>query len=341
MPTTPSPTPYRPLNYGITVLHRPVRGNSTRRRQGTVRHIDQVNPGPGKCFWGVDPGVVPYDNTAADSPLIIESHATSIRVEALRQQRTDLQFIDVDQLAKVVVITSSVANEGKSSTATNLAVIFSEAGKKVLLIGGDLRRPRVVHYLGVEGAVGLSNLLAGQAKLDGVLQPWGRGGLTVLPSGSEPPNPSELLQSQQMTTLLQSMRTEFDMILIDTPPVLPVTDGAIMAARADGALLVVHHGTTKKQRVAAVVSALDKVQARPLSCVLNMAPTKGADADGYGYGYGYGGYQQYASPAPSRRPPPTEEAATESAGDPTTAQHTSMPVSIPTNATASQVAANR
>lgn len=165
--------------------------------------------------------VVPFDDAARKSPLIVDAHAQSIRAESFRQLRTNLQFVDVDNPVKVVVVTSSVASEGKSSTATNMAVTFAEAGRKVLLVEGDLRRPRVAEYLGLEGSIGLTNVLAGQVSVDEVLQRWGKGGLSVLPSGSIPPNPSELLASQNMTDLMAAMKTAFEIVIIDTPPPAP------------------------------------------------------------------------------------------------------------------------
>lgn len=230
--------------------------------------------------------IVPFDMAARKSPLIIDSSSRSVRAEAFRQLRTNLQFVDVDHPLQVVVVTSSVSDEGKSSTATNMAVTFAEAGRSVLLIEGDLRRPRVADYLGLEGAIGLTNVLAGQVSVDEVLQRWGRGGLTVLPSGSIPPNPSELLGSQNMQDLLKSLKSTFSIIIIDTPPLLPVTDAAIVTALADGAILVVRHGETTRTQVSAAVAALQAVNARLLGSVLNMMPIKGADAYGYsGYGY--------------------------------------------------------
>ena len=242
-------------------------------------------------------GSIVFDETAASNPLIVDGPQKSIRAEAFRQLRTNLEFIDVDKPVQTLVITSSVPNEGKSSTATNLAVIFAEAGKKVLLIEGDLRRPRVAEYLGLEGSIGLTNVLAGQAELTEVLQTWGRGGLTVLPSGSIPPNPSELLGSRSMTDMLASMTDLFDVILIDSPPLLPVTDAAVLAAHADGAILVVRYGTTTKAQVAIAAGALKHVGARLLGSVLNMAPAAGVD--GYGYGYEYA----YADSLPEGRTP--------------------------------------
>ena len=194
-------------------------------------------------------GVIPFEKSAKKSPLISEGQARSIRAEAFRQLRTNLQFVDVERPVRVLVVTSSVADEGKSTTATNLAVSFSESGRQVLLIEADLRRPRVADYLGLERAVGLTNVLAGQVDIDDVLQPWGRGGLSVLPSGSIPPNPSELLGSPRMLDLLERLKTRFEIIVIDTPPLLPVTDAAVAAAHADGAVLVARYGKATRGQV--------------------------------------------------------------------------------------------
>lgn len=229
---------------------------------------------------------VPFDEAAKKSPLIVDSHSRSIRAESYRQLRTNLQFVNVDKSIKILAVTSSVAGEGKSSTATNIAVTFAEADKRVLLIEGDLRRPRVADYLGLDGSVGLTNVLAGHVPVEIALQVWGRAGLAVLPSGSSPPNPSELLSSKAFDELLTTMTSIFDLVIIDTPPLLAVTDGAIAAARADGAILVVRHGRTTKSELTAAVAALNAVDARLFGSVLNMVPTSGADAHGYsGYGY--------------------------------------------------------
>jgi capsular exopolysaccharide synthesis family protein len=247
----------------------------------SIRSVEILKSASGAAVLGV----IAYDETAKQSPLIVESHSRSMRAEAFRQLRTNLQFVDVDNPIKVLVVTSSVAEEGKSSTATNLAVSFAAAGQKVLLIEGDLRRPRVAEYLGLDASVGLTNVLAGQVAVDEVLQTWGRGGLTVLPSGSIPPNPSELLGSRNMSDLLVSLRKTFQVIIIDSPPLLPVTDAAIVAAKADGAILVVRYGLTKRQQVSAAVDALKAVDARVLGTLLNRTPTRGVDSYSYGYGY--------------------------------------------------------
>jgi capsular exopolysaccharide synthesis family protein len=233
-------------------------------------------------------GTVPYDGAARRAPLIVAGGARSARAEAYRRLRTNLQFVDVDGPARTIVVTSAVPGEGKSTTASNLAIAVGEAGKRVLLVDADLRMPRIAEYLGLEGAVGLTNVLAGQVPVADVVQQWGRGGLWVLPSGSVPPNPSELLGSQNMADLLESLRGDFDTVILDAPPLLPVTDAAVVAARCDGAVLVARCGRTSRAQIAGAMDALRAVDARVLGCLLNMLPPARQEAYGYDYGYGYG-----------------------------------------------------
>lgn len=231
-------------------------------------------------------GAIPYDKEAKRSPLIDGTKARSVRAEAFRQLRTNLQFVDVDRPVRILVVTSSVPHEAKSTTATNLAVIFSESGRKVLLIEADLRRPRVADYLGLERSVGLTSVLTGSVRIDDAVQPWGASGLSFLASGPIPPNPSELLGSSAMAALLKTMRRMFDIIVIDTPPLLPVTDAAVTAKHADGAVLVVRYGKTKRTQILSAMRSLRSVDARILGTVLNMVPLRGADGyESYGGGY--------------------------------------------------------
>ena len=230
-------------------------------------------------------GTIFFDSEAGKNPVVHDDNRQSIRSEAFRQLRTNLQFVNAAAPVRTLVVTSSVSGEGKSTTASNIAISFADAGQRVLLIEGDLRRPRVADYLGIEGSVGLTNVLIGQVSISEVLQSWGGTSLTVLASGSIPPNPSEMLGSPGMVALLESLKQSFDLIVIDTPPLLPVTDAAILATYADGAIVVARHGSTKRVQLAASVKSLRAVDARILGCVLNMVPTKGVD--GYGYGYGY------------------------------------------------------
>jgi capsular exopolysaccharide synthesis family protein len=226
---------------------------------------------------------IAFDGNAKSAPLVAHGSAQGPRAEAFRQLRTNLKFLDVDRPLKAIVVTSAVPDEGKSTTTANLAITMAQAGHKVLLIEGDLRRPKVVEYLGLEGAIGLTNVLVGQVDIDTVLQPWGRDGLWVLSSGSIPPNPSELLGSQNMAELMQVLRQRFDVILVDAPPLLPVTDAAVAAGTADGVLLVVRHGHATRAQVETAVETLRGVDAYLAGAVLNMAPAKGGD--GYAYAY--------------------------------------------------------
>ncbi|HYN94481.1 MAG TPA: polysaccharide biosynthesis tyrosine autokinase [Pilimelia sp.] len=225
-------------------------------------------------------GVVPFDGAAKRAPLVVAGSVGSPRAEALRQVRTNLKFLDVDNPVRTMVVTSAVPGEGKSCTATNLAIVLAESGRRVLLLDADLRRPRLADYLGLEGAVGLSNVLAGQATLADVTQQWGRN-LWVLPSGFVPPNPSEMLGSQHMQDLLNQLREEFDTVIVDTPPLLPVTDAAVVATRVDGAILVTRSGKTTQSQATTAANAVRAVNARLLGCVLNMVKAKSSDAYHY------------------------------------------------------------
>jgi len=232
-------------------------------------------------------GVIAFDPAAQRSPLIVQDRGHSPRAEALRQLRTNLQFIDVDHPPRVVVVTSALPGEGKSTTAANLAIALAQAGGSTVIVEGDLRRPKVVDYLGLEGAVGLTDVLIGRVDLAEVVQTWGPYPLAVLPGGSIPPNPSELLASGNMTQLLQGLASQYDTVLIDAPPLLPVADAAILAGKADGSLLVLRHGKTTRGQVENAVAALRAVDARLLGTILNMAPAKGPESYAYGYNYRY------------------------------------------------------
>lgn len=217
-------------------------------------------------------GTIRFDKAARKQAMLVGEAAHSERGEAFRQLRTNLRFVRIDEPVQVLVVTSSLPGEGKSVTAANLAAMFAEAGRSTLLIEADLRRPRVAEYLGLDRSVGLTDVLTGNAGLDEVTQAWGPSELRVLASGPLPPNPSELVGSHAMAELMQNLRSEFDMVIIDSPPLLPVTDAAEMAAVADGALVVVRSGRTTHPQVDSTVESLRAVDARLLGFVLNFAP---------------------------------------------------------------------
>jgi succinoglycan biosynthesis transport protein ExoP len=234
-------------------------------------------------------GGISFDPDAVKRPLIVQDDPRSVRAEAFRTLRTNLQFLDSESSARSFVVTSSIPSEGKTTTSANLAIALADSGAQVVLIDADMRRPKVADYMGIEGAVGLSDVLIGRADLADVLQPWGRGNLVVLPAGTVPPNPSELLGSRAMVALIRQLEAEFDVVLLDLPPLLPVTDAALVSKFTRGALLVVAAGRTHKGELGGAIGSLENVGAKVAGVIMTMMPTKGPDAYAYGkYGYGYG-----------------------------------------------------
>lgn len=229
-------------------------------------------------------GSIVFDPDTKKAPLIIGEEAASVRAEAYRQLRTNLQFISATRPADVILVTSSVPYEGKSTTAVNLALTFAQFGESVLLVEGDLRRPKVADYLGLERGVGLSNVLAGQVRLDDVIQPWGRGGLSFIGSGSTPPNPSELLGSPKMIETVETLKLRFDKVVFDTPPVLPVTDALVASSWADAVVVIIHHGRTRRAQLSAAASALRNVDARVIGSVFNKRKITRSERRAYGTG---------------------------------------------------------
>jgi capsular exopolysaccharide synthesis family protein len=234
-------------------------------------------------------GGIAFDPKASSRPLIVQADPRSPRAESFRTLRTNLQFLDVSGGARSFVMTSSVESEGKSTTTANLAIALADAGSRVLIVDADLRRPKLAEYMGLEGAVGLTDVLVGRIELLDAIQPWGRRNMYVLAAGKIPPNPSELLGSKAMVDLIRLFEKEFDYVLFDAPPLLPVTDAAILGKNVGGALVVVAAGRTHKNQLAGSVAALANVDAHVSGIIMTMLPTKGPDAYGYGR-YGYGGY---------------------------------------------------
>ncbi|MEU0567491.1 polysaccharide biosynthesis tyrosine autokinase [Nonomuraea sp. NPDC005983] len=233
-------------------------------------------------------GIIGYERDARRHPLIVRRSGRSSRSEAFRSLRTNLQFIGVDRRPKSLVITSCLPNEGKSSTSSNLAITLAHAGWRVVLVDGDLRRPRIPDYFGIEGAVGLTDVLIGKARLNTVVQAWGEPRLFVLPSGQIPPNPSELLGSQGMRQVLEQLTDSYDIVIIDAPPLLPVTDAATLAAICDGVMVVAKYGKTRQEHILRATELLSSINARIVGTVLNFMPTRSNRYDGYGYGYARG-----------------------------------------------------
>ncbi|MFV0560033.1 MAG: CpsD/CapB family tyrosine-protein kinase [Enterococcus sp.] len=216
--------------------------------------------------------------------LVTVADINSTAVEQYRTIRSNISFSSIDKDIKTVVITSSGPSEGKSTTAANLAVVFANSGKKVLLVDADLRKPTVALTFKVPNADGLSTLLGSRyTTTASCLQESGIENLTILPSGPKPPNPSEMLGSNRMVELMHELEREFDLILFDMPPVATVTDAQILAARTDGTILVVRERQTKKQAVLRAKSLLDIAQANIIGVIYNGA-NKTDDSNYYYYG---------------------------------------------------------
>jgi capsular exopolysaccharide synthesis family protein len=228
-------------------------------------------------------GGITFDQEAAKKPLLNQASPQGPRAEAFRQLRTNLQFANVSGKARTVAITSSLPGEGKSTVAANLALSLAHAGQTVCLIDADLRRPMIHEYLGLERNAGLTTALIGSAEVDELLQPWGEDQLFVLTAGQIPPNPSELLGSVEMQNLILHLEGMFDSIVIDAPPLLPVTDAAVLSQHVGGVVLVVGAEKAKTNEVEKSLESLDLVGANLLGVVLNKLPIKGPDAYSYTY----------------------------------------------------------
>lgn len=268
---------------GLSAVARTVLDTRVRTVDDLERTVDK--PVLGKFF---------HSDTAAKEPLVVATAPRTPQAEAFRTLRTNASFLYPDSDTGIFVVTSSGPGEGKSTTAANLAISFAEAGSRVVLIDADLRLPRVAANFGIEGAVGLTDVLVGRVSANEVLQRWGQGTLFLLPSGTPPPNPAELLGSPAMETLLNDLSAAFDIIIIDAPPVLLVTDAAVVSRFATGAMMVAASGTTPAPRLRDAVKSIESVGAHVLGTVMTMLPTRGVDRDVYGaYGsYVYGGSEQ-------------------------------------------------
>lgn len=207
----------------------------------------------------------------ADVVVVAVESNQSVRAEEFRQIRTNIGFLHAGSSHKVFAVTSSIPGEGKSTTAANLAASLATIGRSVCLVEADLRRPSLARYLDLEGSVGLTSVLAGTADLDDALQSWGYSGLQVLLSGEIPPNPSELLGSSATAEVIAELNERFEFVIIDTPPILPVTDGVIVGNLVGGVILVVGLGKVKARELHASVEALTVSRTPILGTVVNLA----------------------------------------------------------------------
>ena len=215
--------------------------------------------------------------------LILEKAPFGGYAEAVRRLRTNLMFVDVTTGTHSFVVTSAVPGEGKTTTTINLAFAMAHAGGRVLLVDADLRNPSVARRMGLEESVGLTSVLLGDADLDDVVQQWRDSNLYVLGAGQIPPNPSELLGSEPMNDLFAHLKREFDFVLVDSPPLVPVVDAVLIEKLTGGMLVVVAWNRTKKRDLSSALKALDTVGANVSGFTFNMVSA--GDADVYRHGY--------------------------------------------------------
>lgn len=239
-------------------------------------------------------GEILEDRGADKFALVIEADPHNPKAETFRSLRTSLQFVNVDGRPHSFLITSASINEGKTITACNLAIALAQTGVSVALVDGDLRKPTIAHYMGVDPVVGLSNVLAGLVPLDDALQPWRDTKLTVLAAGRVPPNPSELLSSAEMVNLHRALTSRFHYVIIDSPPVLAVTDAAAISGLAGGTIIVVAAGQSRRAGLLATIAALEGIANNISGIVLTGVSGRGSES----YRYGYGRYRAEGPSSP-------------------------------------------
>ena len=232
---------------------------------------------------------------------ILNDKTPFIIKEAYKTARTNIIFSvagAADVSCKTIALTSANPGEGKTTTIINLAITFALTGAKVLLIDGDLRKPRIHQYLGVVKTDGLSTILSNQKSFEEVVYRNLREGLDVIASGSIPPNPAELLSSDAMGALLEKLKTQYDYIFFDTPPVTVVTDAAALSKYIDGMVIVVREGYTNHESIEHAINLLNIAEAKVIGFFVNDIEAAGANYGAYrsrgyryGKGYGYGGYR--------------------------------------------------
>lgn len=224
---------------------------------------------------------------------VLRTSPNGLAAEEYRRLRTNLEFANVDAPVSVVVVSSAHPGEGKSTTALNLALAVAEQGKRTLLIDGDLRKPTVAAYTGLDGSIGVTSVLRGASSLEDATQAWEGTGLDVLPSGVVPPNPNQLVESAAMSRLVTEARERYDFVVIDAPPLLAVTDTLALTALTDGAVVVTLNGSTKRADLARALEGLELVNATTLGIVLNQAESLSKSA--------YYSYDASTQPKPSRK----------------------------------------
>lgn len=214
-------------------------------------------------------------------------------IEAYKTLRTNLQFSLTKKGCNIVIITSTLPRDGKSTVAANIAVAFAQTDIKVLIIDCDMRKPRINKFFNIASVPGLSNVLAGLSDVSTAIQKTDYSNLNVMASGILPPNPAELLMSTAMEEMIAGLRLDYDLIILDTPPINIVSDAIAITKIADGVVLVVRHAVTSHPDIERSIKSLEFVNAKIIGIVLNAVDYSKVSGKQYGYysrGKGYGGY---------------------------------------------------
>lgn len=244
-------------------------------------------------------GDTPANNEPVDNvDLVVHTHPTSMVAEMARGIRTNLLFMSPDTPFQMLMVTSASPREGKTFTAVSLATTLANSGKRVLLVDGDLRRPRIHRVFRLRPPVGFTSVLIDEATLDDVILDTGIANLQVLPCGPVPPNPAELIHSQKAADVLTELRRRYDRVIFDSPPINAVNDALALGAQLDGVVLVVRARQTRRDQAAMVVRQLKSLGSRVVGCVLNAFD--GRD-DSPGYYYGRYDYSSHTSETPGER----------------------------------------
>ena len=204
---------------------------------------------------------------------VMEKAPKSIDAEAYRSLRSNIEYSSFDDEYRVIVVTSSVPGEGKSTTSGNLAIALAQSGKSVLLVDCDMRKPSIHKKFKISNAAGTAELLLRKKLFEEVANKYNEN-LTIITAGKIPPNPSEMLASRAMTAFIEEMKKEFKYIILDTPPLQAVTDAQVLSTKADGVLLVIRAGSTKREMVLNSVDLIKKVQGKVIGTVLNGVENK-------------------------------------------------------------------
>ena len=277
-------SPNVPLNVALGALAAALAGALIALLRGLmddkVRNVQDIHPLTDSPILATIPAEK-SDHAVMPMP-DLEGHGRN--AEAYRELRTNLRYLGMRCRLRSMLVTSSVKGEGKSVTSINLASTLARSDRRVLLIDADLRAPSLHRHLTLQSEAGLTTVLLGEAALDDVVQPVELDGLSVLTTGPAPPNPSELLDSDQMTLLLKAATARYDTLIVDSAPLLPVADRTTLAQRVSGTLMVVGSGRGRRPHLAQALRKLEIVQLPILGIVLNRVPRRGLSAYSEPYG---------------------------------------------------------